>query len=251
MFFPDRIKSIKATDKVLEIGPGATPYFRSDVFLELHYENEQERIAQSGHVGILKTEKKLVYYNGGKFPFEDQEFDYIICSHVLEHVADADVFLSEIQRVGKKGYLEYPTVYYDYLYNFPEHQLFLLQKKGVINWMTKEESGLMKYAVIQRFFNTTCELKYYDTINNFKDYFFQGFEWFDAIESKRVNTLDLVTYQEEDVKLKPFTFDGEKAENVYSMISLRNFLKYKIKFFFKVKTKKMAKKILKKVHLKN
>jgi SAM-dependent methyltransferase len=133
MFFPDRIKSIKETDKVLEIGPGATPYFRSDVFLELQYDNDKERIAQSGHVGILETPKPIVYYDGGKFPFEDKEFDDVICSHVLEHVADADVFLREIQRVGKQGYLEFPTVYYDYIYNFPEHQLFLLQKEDVIN----------------------------------------------------------------------------------------------------------------------
>lgn len=245
MFFPNRIISIKTTDKVLEIGPGATPYFRSDVFLELRYEDEKERIAQSGHVGILKTEKKLVYYDGGKFPFEDKEFDYIICSHVLEHVVDADVFLSEIQRVGKKGYLEYPTVYYDYIYNFPEHQLFLFRKNGVINWMTKEESGLMKYSSIQRFFNKSCELKYYDTINNFKDYFFQGFEWFDTIESIRVDDLNLLTYQEEDIKLEPFTFDDEKVVNVFSMISLRKIISYKIKFFFKVKSKKIAKNILK------
>ena len=239
MFFADRIKSIKSTDKVLEIGPGATPYYRSDVFLELQYDNEQERVAQSGHIGILKTIKQIVYYDGGKFPFGDKEFDYVICSHVLEHVVDADFFLSEIQRVGKKGYLEFPTIYYDYMYNFPEHQLFILKKNGIINWMTKEESGLMKYEVIQRFFNKTCELKYYETINNFKDYFFQGFEWSDTIESKRVNNLNLLTYQEEDVKLKKFAFDVERLEKMYLMISLKSFIKFKINFFLKRKIKKL------------
>ena len=142
MFFSDRIKSINITDKVLEIGPGATPYFRADVFLELTFESESERIAQSGHVGILKTDKKVVYYDGGKFPFTDKEFDYVVCSHVLEHLDDADFFLREVQRVGKKGYVEFPTIYYDYLYNFPEHKLFLLYVDKTIYWMTKEESGL-------------------------------------------------------------------------------------------------------------
>ncbi len=82
MFFPNRIKSIQASDRVLEIGPGASPYHRSDMFLELQYDSETERIAQSGHVGILETSKNVVYYSGGKFPFKDKEFDYIVCSHV-------------------------------------------------------------------------------------------------------------------------------------------------------------------------
>lgn len=158
MFFPERILSIKPTDKVLEIGPGATPYFRSDVFLEKEYETEKELIAQSGHVGRLKTDKRMITYNGDVFPFVDKEFDYVICSHVLEHVDDTDVFLKEVQRVGKKGYLEFPTIYYDFIYNFPEHRQLLYYKDGVISWMTKKESGILKYTPVQKFFYRTAEL---------------------------------------------------------------------------------------------
>lgn len=235
MFFPDRIKSITPNDKVLEIGPGATPYERSDVFLELNYDSEKERIAQSGNVGILDTDKTIVYYNGGKFPFKDNEFDYIICSHVLEHVDNADSFLSEIQRVGKKGYLEFPTIYYDFLYNFPEHQLFLLESEGVINWMTKEESGLNKFSAIQQFFYKTCTLKYYDAIEDFKDYFFQGFEWFDEIKSKHVNKIELLTYPMDKIKLQKKETKSISPQSMYPYISFKDFLKYKFKkkFFTK------------------
>lgn len=231
MFFPDRIKLIAATDKVLEIGPGATPYFRSDVFLELKYDSEQERIAQSGYVGILKTNKQIIYYDGGKFPFEYKEFDYIICSHVLEHVSDADFFLSEIQRVGKRGYLEFPTVYYDYIYNFKEHKLFVFEKDGVINWMTKQESGLMKYAEIQLFFNKTCTSGYFDLINDFKEYFFQGFEWFNTIESKKVTKIEFLLHQENNLNFQPKQLRkfNEPLDKIYSKISFKSFLIYKIK----------------------
>ncbi len=233
MFFPERIKSIKSTDKVLEIGPGATPYFRSDVFLELNYATDQERIAQSGRVGILNTEKPVFYYDGDEFPFKDKEFDYVVCSHVLEHVSNADDFLKEVQRVGSMGYLEFPTVYYDYIYNFPEHQLFLLENNGVINWMTKEESGLGHFAKIQEFFFKSCQLKYYDTIHNFKDYFFQGFEWHASIKSQRVYSLDTVTFSPEKITLKPNEFDDEEAKKMYPKISLKKFLKYRINKRFK------------------
>ncbi len=241
MFFAERIKSINPTDRVLEVGPGATPHPRSDIFLELKYENEKERIAQSGNIGLLKTDKEVVYYDGGKFPFKDKEFDYIICSHVLEHVGDADEFLRELQRVGRKGYLEFPTVYYDYLYNFPEHQLFLFEKKGVIYWMTKEESGLQNYNTIQKFFNITCELKYYETINTFKDYFFQGFEWDEVIISKRVKNISEITYSEEQIKLKPYKFTEENARKIYPLISFKRFLKYKVDKEFKQIKRKLGK----------
>lgn len=233
MFFPERIKSIRPSDKVLEIGPGATPYFRSDVFLELLYENDNERIAQSGHVGILETEKDIVYYDGGRFPFKDNEFDYVICSHVLEHVPNADVFLSEIQRVAKKGYLEFPTIYYDYIYNFPEHILFAIEKKGIIYWMTKEESELNKYKDIQKFFYRTCELKYHSMINDLKQFYFQGFEWFDKIESVKVNSFEKITFDLDLIDLKPKSNTITNAEDLYKSISFKKFLKYKIIHLFK------------------
>lgn len=239
MFFSDRIKSIKPTDRVLEIGPGATPHPRSDIFLELNYEDVNERIAQSGNIGLLRTDREVVYYDGGKFPFKDKEFDYVICSHVLEHVADADEFLKELQRVGCKGYLEFPTVYYDYLYNFPEHQLFLFEKNGVIYWMTKDESGLQNYKSIQKFFNISCELKYYNTINTFKNYFFQGFEWEGGIDSQRVNNINEITYTEEQVQLKPYEFTAEDARKIYPVISFKKFLNYKIEKKFKQVKRKL------------
>jgi ubiquinone/menaquinone biosynthesis C-methylase UbiE len=235
MFFEERIKSIKDTDRVLEIGPGATPYHRSDVFLELAYESVEERIAQSGHVGVLNTLKEIKYYNGDVFPFSDNEFDYIICSHVLEHVENADKFLSEIQRVAKKGYLEYPTIYYDFIYNFPEHKLFLMEKNGVINWMTKEESGLLKYNQIQSFFYRTCELGYHEMIDSLKEYFFQGFEWNNTIESRKVSLLTDVTYGVEKIEMiirKKSLIIG-KEEDYYNFISLKKFLIYRLKNVFK------------------
>lgn len=233
MFFPERIKSIHPSDSVLEIGPGATPYFRSDVFLELLYDNIDERVAQSGHVGILEAEKKIVYYSGDKFPFEDNEFDYVICSHVLEHVPNVDVFLSELQRVAKKGYLEFPTVYYDYVYNFPEHISFVFEKNGIVYWMTKEESGLNKYKNIQNFFYRTCELNYHSLINDFKQFYFQGFEWFDNIESFKVNNFEKITFDIDLIDLKPQSNVISNAEDLYRLLSFKKFMKYKINQFFK------------------
>ena len=45
----------------------------------------------------------------GKLPFKDKEFDYIILSHVMEHVPNLLEFKNEIERIAKSGYIELPT----------------------------------------------------------------------------------------------------------------------------------------------
>ena len=54
-------------------------------------------------------DKTFVKINEKKLPFKDKEFDFIIASHVVEHVEDISYFLNELARVGKKGYIELPT----------------------------------------------------------------------------------------------------------------------------------------------
>ena len=44
-----------------------------------------------------------------KLPFKDNEFDFVIASHVLEHVEDFKFFIKELERVSSKGYIELPT----------------------------------------------------------------------------------------------------------------------------------------------
>lgn len=201
MFFADRIKNVKPEDRVLEIGPGSTPHPRSNVLLEKVYASKEEYDAQTGYNGTLKTDKKVVFYEGERFPFEDKSFDYIICSHVLEHVENVERFLEEITRVGKKGYLEFPTVYYDYLYNFSVHRVFLLQKDGIIYWMLKNETELEKFKIIQEFFYQTLSKNYTCLVDELKKYIFQGFEWEDSIMARKADSLSEVCYDPENISI--------------------------------------------------
>jgi len=228
MFFPERIISIKDSDRVLEIGPGATPFHRSDEFLELEFENEQDRFAQSGHIGILETEKPIHYYNGTVFPFEDQSYDYIVCAHVLEHVSDVSFFLSEITRVGKMGYIEFPTIYYDYLYNIPEHLQLLNVFNDKIYHIPKKDSPLEQFNFLHGFFQNTLEKGYHDIIHSNKNVFFKGFEWETDIISERVNSIEKLKDidNESNVSKKP---EWDPWQINYNNISLINHFKFKIK----------------------
>ena len=54
-------------------------------------------------------DKKFIKLENKKLPFENNQFDFVIASHVMEHVKDIKFFISELERVSKKGYIELPT----------------------------------------------------------------------------------------------------------------------------------------------
>jgi len=58
--------------------------------------------------GFYKN-KKFVRIKDKRLPFIDNEFDFVISSHVIEHVEDFKFFISEIERVTAQGYIELPT----------------------------------------------------------------------------------------------------------------------------------------------
>ncbi len=176
MFFSDRITKIQPGDRVLEIGPGGLPHPRSDVFLELQLE-EAELAAQRGNAAGLNTHKPVILYDGGKFPFKDGEFDYVICSHVIEHVPDPQAFTAEMFRVAKAGYMEYPTAYYEHLYNYDVHLNLVARHGTTLYYLPKAELPMAEFMPIQDFLRETQGAGYMAIIDDLVQYMIEGFEW--------------------------------------------------------------------------
>jgi ubiquinone/menaquinone biosynthesis C-methylase UbiE len=72
---------------------------------------------------------KIIKADITNIPFEDNSFDIIICNHVLEHIPDDRLAMSELYRVMKKGawaILQVPidynreTTYEDFTITTPE-----------------------------------------------------------------------------------------------------------------------------------
>lgn len=197
MFFSEKIISIKPTDKVLEIGPGSTPHNRSDAFLELNYADSKIKVSQRGGVKVdPKFGKKTVYfYDGVDFPFEDNEFDYVICSHVVEHVPNPIHFMNEIFRVGGGcGYLEYPLITYEYMYNFDVHLHFVKfdSANQSLRYIPKKNTNFLEFRNVQSIFYKTLEFGWDDLCSFNKNIFFEGFEFkkpFKVVEDKNIDKL--------------------------------------------------------------
>lgn len=215
MFFAERIH-LSPADQVLEVGPGATPHPGSRIFLEKRFA-DFEAFRQRGGLPAIELNKPVIYYDGDRFPFGDREFDYVICSHVLEHVKDPEGFLQELSRVAPRGYIEFPTVYYEYLYNFREHLNLVVHKDGELLWMPKCETRLSEFDPIQQFLRAALEAGHDDMIQTMKESFFQGFEWSVSIRARRANELNelipsVVEVQEHRARAEPQSRRGRFGE---------------------------------------
>ncbi len=130
-----------------------------------------------------KNFKKL---EGEKLPFKDNQFDFVVASHVMEHVKDLRIFISELERVSKKGYIELPSKLEDNLvfenkkdhlwhmdFDDVENKLIISKKKQVIE-------PILTVSTIQKFreyFKSSLVLELYwedkidhkfENENNFK-----------------------------------------------------------------------------------
>ena len=54
-------------------------------------------------------DKQFIQLIEKKLPFKDKEFDFVIASHVIEHVEDFEFFIKELERISSRGYIELPT----------------------------------------------------------------------------------------------------------------------------------------------
>ena len=58
--------------------------------------------------GRRPSPRPLFDADAADMPFADQVFDYVICSHLLEHVTDPGAVIDEMVRVARAGYIEVP-----------------------------------------------------------------------------------------------------------------------------------------------
>lgn len=118
---------IESTDWVLEVGSGSLPFIRSDILADKFLTDNTERS------GDFVFDRPAIICDAHYLPFIDNSFDYLFCSQLLEHLENPELFLKEIARVAKKGYIETPNEIRERLFGWPFHR-----------WIVdKDENGLV------------------------------------------------------------------------------------------------------------
>jgi len=131
--FVEDYLSQKKDWKILDIGCGYTANKYST------------HVADTQDFSYLYKDKKFTHIKDKKFPFSDKEFNFVIASHVLEHVDNIEYFIKELERVANSGYIEVPTRLEDNLVDVNEkahiwwinfddinNSLFITKRKQII-----------------------------------------------------------------------------------------------------------------------
>ena len=83
--------------KILDIGCGYSAHKNATV------------VADIQDFADFYKKKKFIKIKEKNLPFKDKEFDFVISSHVIEHVEDVEFFIKELERISSKGYIELPS----------------------------------------------------------------------------------------------------------------------------------------------
>ena len=101
--FIDNLLKNNPNWKILDIGCGYTAHSHASVICDVQ------------DLTNFYKDKKFLRLKEKTLPFKDKEFDFVIASHVIEHVDDVSYFIGELERVSTKGYIELPTILEDNL----------------------------------------------------------------------------------------------------------------------------------------
>jgi len=140
--------------RLLDFGCGSKPYkklFNVSEYIGLDFENP----------GHSHTNEQIdVIYEGKEIPFENEGFDYILCTEVVEHLFDPLDKFNEFHRVLKQGgklFLTCPFVWneHEVPYDFARYTRFALGEM-----LTKTGFKIIHYEKKGSFIETYFQLFY-------------------------------------------------------------------------------------------
>ncbi|MDB5098304.1 MAG: Methyltransferase type 11 [Cyanobacteria bacterium RYN_339] len=124
---------IRPTDVVLDVGSGNNPHPRADLLCDQFIFDDAERGGQ------IIADRPVVGGDLERLPFGDQRLDFVIASHVLEHVLDPAKAIAELKRVAPRGYIETPAEFGGKLLDMPFHRWFVRQEDRTLVFTGKPE----------------------------------------------------------------------------------------------------------------
>jgi len=167
----------------------------------------------------------MIVADAEDLPFADGLFDYIIASHVLEHVDKPEKFLGELARVGKRGYIETPSEISELMIDKPYHLWLVNQSGGKLFLKRKVRTGDFG-KLFARFIDSEEHFRKLTT--KYRSLFFVSHEWDGGIDFE-------ITDKDS------YPFDYSSVETVDSLITKAQEA-YAIERSFMVKMKRSVEK---------
>lgn len=164
---------IGRNDLVLDAGGGAAPNPYANIVVDY---DPSGRESQMG--SVRANGKALVWADLQRLPFRDRVFDYALCFHVVEHVADPSAALGELQRVAKAGYIETPNELFDIIVPYLDHRNRVSYDGETLRILRKSRWDVERFE--PRFGKRRVAQLYHRLVRNPEDLHVQLY-WRDAI----------------------------------------------------------------------
>ena len=173
---------IKPSDLVLDVGSGGWPFKRANHLADKFPDDTTHRFES-----FVKDERPFFEADLEALPFKDKTYDFVFCSHVLEHLDNPGQAMRELMRVGKRGYLEVPTRLSDVMLNFtrlPNHHRWHSVRQGktlvLVEWNQEERRELGNHFF--QALHSAHQNEFQTFFERNRDLFFTSIHWEDKID---------------------------------------------------------------------
>jgi ubiquinone/menaquinone biosynthesis C-methylase UbiE len=121
---------------IADIGSGHNPLPQATYCIEKDMEESPER---SGLKTVIPKCKLIIADVTMGIPLPDKSCDFVVASHILEHIEDPIAFCKELERIGKAGYIETPGPWQEWINNKKVHKWIVSNENGILVFRKKSK----------------------------------------------------------------------------------------------------------------
>jgi len=169
------LQQISENDLVVDVGGGHTPIARANKVIDrLSYQDYIKAGRQKEGIGeehFSESDWIVMDFNYAKpLPFEDKSVDFVFCSGTLEDLGNPFWLCSEINRIGKRGYIEIPSRFVESLKGFEASKPHNIYYAGYYHhrWLIELINNELVFTYKTPLLNLNIHA--YFTIEEIKDY---------------------------------------------------------------------------------
>ncbi len=131
----------KRSWRVLDIGSGDGPAPSADVLCDRFVGDDTERTAP------IRLDRLFVSGDVEHLPFKNRAFDFVYCSHLLEHTQNPGCAIAELERVAPAGYVEVPSEYLEKAAKSTPSHYWFVHREGDALVFSPKPAGVLDERV--------------------------------------------------------------------------------------------------------
>lgn len=231
------LEALPENYSILDIGGSSAPFKRATHTIDVvPYEGINWAQAKGPSESRLKKENYTQFdiCSRAQWPYADKQFDYSVCSHVLEDIRDPLWVCSEIIRTSKAGYIEIPSRLYETTFNI---EIKNLSGASHHRWVIDLHGEKIRFTMKFTHIHTKAVNKNRGTYDKANDDMYLKLEWendFGYFENFLDSGKAIFEY------FLNGTIDEKKKWQIYRKIEPKNIIINWLKYFkrTKIDTKK-------------